>query len=572
MTSSMIQGPLSLRVIASVLLGLLACTARSGSADLPGRRPNILLIVADDLGWSDLGCYGGEIRTPHLDGLAAAGLRFTHFYNTGRCWPTRASILTGYYAQQVRRDTVPGVRSGGAGTRPAWAPLLPALLKPFGYRSYHSGKWHIDGPRLAAGFHRSYSVEDHDRYFGPRRHLLDDEPLPPVQAGDRFHVTSAIADRAIEFLEQHAREAPEQPFFQYLCFTAPHFPLQAPPEWIAENRASYRSGWDVIRAGRWERIVERGLVRGALSMVERAIGPPYHFPDALQVLGPGEVNRPLPWDSLTREQQEFQAHKMAIHAAMVQHMDQQIGRVLRQVRTMGAWTNTIVLFLSDNGASAEIMVRGDGHDPEAPPGSAASYLCLGPGWSTVANTPFRRHKTWMHEGGIATPLIVHWPARLRDAGGGLRKTPGHVIDLVPTLLELAGGDPDAVAPGAPPRPGMSLVPALAADGDLHREGLWWLHEGNRALRVGEWKIVAARDEPWALYHLGSDRAETRDLAAEHPDRLQAMIEAWERAAERYFEDARRDLTGQRAAAESSSDRGATAVRRNPLVSDSENRQ
>src|SRR5690606_23914588 len=145
-----------------------------------------------------------------------------------------------------------------------------------------------------AGFHRSYSVEDHDRYFGPRRHLLDDEPLPPVQAGDRFHVTSAIADRAIEFLEQHAREAPEQPFFQYLCVTAPHFPLQAPPEWIAENRASYRSGWDVIRAGRWERIVERGLVRGALSMVERAIGPPYHFPDALQVLGPGEVNRPLP--------------------------------------------------------------------------------------------------------------------------------------------------------------------------------------------------------------------------------------------------------------------------------------
>ncbi|HZW31583.1 MAG TPA: sulfatase-like hydrolase/transferase, partial [Isosphaeraceae bacterium] len=401
------------------------------------RRPNIVMILADDLGYSDLGCYGGEIRTPHLDGLAAGGLRFTQFYNTARCWPSRAAVLTGYYAQQVRRDVVPGVPSGGKGTRPKWAKLLPEMLRPLGYRSYHAGKWHVDGMPLANGFDRSYHLEDLGRYFHPRVLFEDDRKLPPVEPGAGYYTTIAIADHAITYLKEHAVRHGEQPFFLYLAFNAPHFPLQARPEDIAPYRGRYREGWEVVRAQRWKRIQELGLVSGPLSAVERQVGPPYPFPDALKVLGPGEVNRPIPWSDLTEFQRGFQATKMAIHAAMVDRMDQEIGRVLAQLRAMGAFEDTLIVFLSDNGASAEIMVRDDGHDPAAPAGSAASHLCLGPGWSTVANTPFRRHKTWVHEGGIATPLIVHWPRGL-TARGELRHNPGHVIDLVPTLRDVAG--------------------------------------------------------------------------------------------------------------------------------------
>ena len=294
----------------------------SSSTDQPGRaRPNIVVILADDLGFSDLACYGGEIRTPHLDGLAAGGLRFTQFYNTARCWPSRAAILTGYYAQQVRRDTVPGVKSGGAGTRPKWAKLLPERLRPLGYRSYHSGKWHVDGMPTANGFDRSYYLEDAGRHFSPRVHYEDDRKLPPVEPGTGYYTTTAIAEHAVKYLGEHAAKHKAQPFFLYLAFTSPHFPLQARPEDIERYRDRYREGWEAVREDRWKRIRELGLVRGALSDVERDIGPPYPFPNALKALGPAEVNRPVPWTTLTDEQRAFQATKMAIHAAMVDRMD-----------------------------------------------------------------------------------------------------------------------------------------------------------------------------------------------------------------------------------------------------------
>ena len=428
----------------SLLLVLVAilidAAARSGFAE-SGRAiegpPNVVVILADDLGYSDLGCYGGEIQTPNLDGLAAQGLRYSQFYNTARCWPTRAAILTGYYAQQVRRDTVPGVPSGGRGIRPRWARLLPEMLRPRGYRSYHSGKWHVDGMPLENGFDHSYYVEDLGRYFHPRVLYEDDRKLPPVQPGSGYYATTAIADHGIAYLRDHAESHRDQPFFLYLAFNAPHFPLQALPEDIERTRARYDGGWESVRAERWGRIQHIGLVSGRLSDVERQIGPPYDFPEALKRLGPGEVNRPVPWDELTPQQHSFQATKMALHAAMIERMDREVGRVLEQIRAMNAFENTLIFFLSDNGASAEIMVRDDGHDPSAIPGSAATHLCLGPGWSTVANTPFRRHKTWVHEGGIATPLIVHWPRGIA-ARGELRHDPGHVIDLVPTILEVAG--------------------------------------------------------------------------------------------------------------------------------------
>jgi arylsulfatase len=360
-------------------------------ADGPAARPNVVVILADDLGFSDLGCYGGEIKTPNLDGLAAGGLRFTQFYNTARCWPSRGALLTGYYAQQIRRDSVPGVPSGARGVRPHWAKLLPAMLGPLGYRSYHSGKWHVDGMPLAAGFDRSYHVEDLGRYFHPRVLYEDDQKRPPVEPGTGYYTTIAIADHGIRYLKEHAEHRAGQPFFLYLAMSAPHFPLQAPPDDIARYRDRYRDGWEAVRAERWRKIQRLGIVKGRLPDVEREVGPPYDFPKALETLGPGEVNRPVPWDTLTDHQRAFQAAKMAIHAAMVERMDREIGRVLNQVRAMGAFENTLIFFLSDNGASAEIMVRDDGHDPTADAGSAGSHLCLGPGWSTVANKPFRRH-------------------------------------------------------------------------------------------------------------------------------------------------------------------------------------
>ncbi len=320
----------------------------------------------------------------------------------------------------------------------------------------------------------------------------------------------------------------EQPFFHYLAFAAPHFPLHALPEDIAKYRDRYLDGWEKARAARFNRISEGGIVTSSLSEVEREVGPPYHFPDALEKLGPGEVNRPLPWDALTEEQRRFQATKMAIHAAMIDRVDQELGRVLDQLRKMSAFENTLIFFLSDNGASAEIMVRDDGHDPDADPGSAATYLCLGPGWSNCSNTPFRRHKTWVHEGGISTPLIAHWPKGIA-ARGELRRDPGHVIDIVPTILEVAGANRLEVPSGAavPAAPGKSLTPAFAKNDSVNRDYLWWLHEGNRAIRVDDWKLVAAKDDPWELYDLSIDRTETNNLAEQHPAKVKELVALWQ---------------------------------------------
>jgi arylsulfatase len=502
----------------------------------------VVIILADDLGFSDLGCYGGEIQTPNLDRLAAGGLRYAQFYNTARCWPTRAALLTGYYAQQVRRDTFPEEPGTTLGNRPGWARLLPEMLRSRGYRSYHSGKWHVDGMPIAGGFDRSYYVEDLGRYFHPRVLYEDDRPLPPVVPGSGYYTTTAIATRAIAYLRDHEKNHRDQPFFLYLAFNAPHFPLQALPEDLGRTRTRYESGWEKVRADRWRIIQQLGLVAGRLSEVERAIGPPYDFPEAITQLGPGEVNRPLPWAELTRQQQAFQAMKMSLHAALIERMDREIGRVLEQIRVMNAFENTLFFFLSDNGASAEIMIRDDGHDPSAAPGSAATHLCLGPGWSTVANTPFRRHKTWVHEGGIATPLIVHW-SRGIAARRELRHTVGHVIDLVPTILEATGASRFATWKGSPvPKPpGISLVPSFARDQAVSHPDLWWLHEGNRAIRMGDWKLVAARDQEWELYDLATDRTETRDLARQRPDKVREMSARWQNRKDEFQKIAHRPV-------------------------------
>jgi len=530
-----------LRAAAIALTALWPCS--TAFAEGNASRPNIVIVLADDLGYSDLGCYGGEIATPNLDGLARNGLRFTQFYNTARCWPSRAALLTGYYAQQVRRDALPGMTSGGKGTRPAWALLLPDLLKPLGYRSYHSGKWHVDGSRLAGGFDRSYSLEDHNHYFAPQNHFLDDEKLPAIPKDSPKYVTTLITDYALEFLSEHAAKHKEQPFFAYVAYTSPHFPLQALADDVAKYREKYVAGWESMRQVRWQRQKSMGLLSCDLSALERDVGPPYHFPDDLVKLGSGEVNRPLPWTELSSEQRRFQADKMAVHAAMVDRMDQEIGRILQQLRMMNAFENTLILFASDNGASAEIMVRGDGHDPTAAPGSAATFLCLGPGFSSAANTPFRRHKTWVHEGGISTPLIAHWPKGIA-AKGELRHNPGHLIDIVPTVLEVTGGKRPEVWDGkpVPTSPGKSLVPAFTKDGTVTHDALWWLHEGNRAVRVGDWKLVAAGENgPWELYDLKTDRAEAHDLSSTQPEKARELEQVWTRLRDEFVVLAKQDL-------------------------------
>ncbi|MCX6951558.1 MAG: arylsulfatase [Verrucomicrobia bacterium] len=488
-------------------------------------KPNVLVILADDLGFSDLGCYGGEIATPNLDALARGGVRFTQAYNTARCWSSRAAVMTGYYAQEVRRDTVPGIASGGRGVRPAWAPLLSDFLRPAGYRTYHAGKWHIDGKPLENGFDHSFDIgTGQNNYFKAPGNT--DDGVPNVQTPD-YYVTTAAADHAIKYLKEHAAKFGGQPFFQYLCFTSPHFPLQAPAADIAKYRDTYTKGWNAVAAERHARLTKLGITTNALPAMERDVGPPYAFPDDIAKLGPNEVNRPVPWSELNEAQRAFQAAKMAIHAAMVDRMDQEIGRVLAQLKAMGVFENTLILFASDNGASAEMMVRGDGHDQAAPMGSAATFLSLGPGWSSAANTPFRRHKTWVHEGGISTPLIAHWPAGIA-ARGELRRDPVHLVDVVPTVLEVAAAKKPATVKGfaVPAAPGRSFVPTFAHDGGVKHESLWWLHEDNRAIRVGDWKLVALAKGEWELYDLSKDRGESTNLAAAHPDKVRDLAAAW----------------------------------------------
>jgi arylsulfatase A-like enzyme len=505
--------------------------------------PNVVIILADDLGYSDLGCYGSEIATPQLDALAKNGVRFTQFYNTARCWPTRGALLTGYYAQQIHRDALPELGGGGQGVRQQWARLLPDFLKPAGYRSYHSGKWHIDGKVLDGGFDRSLDMRNQGNFFTSKGNSIDDVPVKPPAEEKGYYATIATADHAIECLKDHAANHAGKPFFHYIPFIAPHFPLHALPEDIAKYRDKYLAGWEEMRDARFARQKEMGITNTTLSALEREVGPPYAFPDAMAKLGPGEVNRPLPWSELTEEQRRFQATKMAIHAAMVDRMDQEIGRIITQLKTMNAFENTLILFASDNGASAEIMVRNGGHDPKADPGSAATYLCLGPGFSSGCNTPFRRHKTWVHEGGISTPLIAHWPAGIA-AKNELRHTPSHVIDIVPTVLELAGiqKPKDWKGEPIPEAPGKSLVRAFAKDETVARDSLWWLHEGNRAIRIGDWKLVAAEGDPWELYDLKTDRAEQHNLAAQMPDKVKELEQAWRRQTDSFTELAKKTAT------------------------------
>lgn len=512
------------------LLPLVLCTLVSlGHLSAAAQaKPNFLIILADDMGFSDIGCYGGEIQTPSLDALAADGLRFTRFYNTARCWPTRSAIMSGYYPQQLNMDPP-------RGRLPAWARLLPHYLKPLGYRNYHSGKWHINGapkPCADGGFDRSYTIDDHDRFFDPRRHREDDQPLPAIPPGTDFYLTTHIADRAIAYLKDHAAAHADKPFMTYLAFTSPHFPLHAIQKDIDKYKDRYLEGWDNIRTQRLARMQKMGLVNTPLSPRQPDTIPAWNLKeeDLHKRIGPGEAGRAVAWADLNDEQKKFQATKMAIHAAMVDRMDQEIGRVLAQLKAMNALENTLIFFASDNGASAEQLIRGDQHDPAKAPGQAGTFLCLGPGWSTASNTPHMLHKTYVHEGGISTPLIVHWPKGIA-AKNELRHAPGHVIDIVPTILDILAVNPSPEYNNTkvPPISGRSLLAAFPKDNPIPRPFIYFNHERHHALISGDFKAVTlGGDNPvWQLYNLATDRIEQNDLAPSQPEKLNQLTTQWQ---------------------------------------------
>jgi arylsulfatase A-like enzyme len=502
-------------------LRAMGATAAAGCCDAaPAKKPNFLVILADDMGFADARCYGGDVDTPNLDRMAAKGLRFTQAYSTARCGPSRGCLLTGYYAQQTAGDVM---TKGGT---PNYTRFVPEYLKPLGYRTYHSGKWHIkfvtgeDG----VGFDHSYTMLDENRFFTQNHHELDGEKLPTPDAS--YYSTTAIADYAIRFLKEHARDHAKDPFYLYLAFHSPHFPLQAPAADIEHYKDRFAEGWDTARERKWARMQKMGLINCPLAPLEVNMWPPWNASaeELTAKIGPGEVARAVPWSSLTPEQKNFQRTKMAIHAAMITRMDAEIGKVVSQLDDMGATRDTVILFLSDNGASAEQIIRADGHDRSAPPGSAKTFLGLGPGWSSCSNVPFRLHKSWVHEGGIASPLIVHWPNGLKDQNK-LRHDPCHFVDIVPTLVDLAGGS--TAMSGAPPLAGRSLAPAFQKDGAAPHDFLYFNHNNNHAIRVGDSKLVAIGEGgPWELYDLTTDRCEQKNLVKVQPDKAQKLAALW----------------------------------------------
>ena len=334
---------------------------------LSAQSPNIVIIMADDLGFSDLGCYGGEIPTPNLDRLADGGQRFTQFYNCGRCWPTRSALLTGYYPQQVNCD-------GERADFPKWGYLLPHHLRQARYRSYHSGKWHVPNVKTqieTGGFDRSYCTNSFNHHFSAIDHLLDDEPLAPILETEGYYSTNAITDYAVQFLKEHQHEHTNQPFFLYTAYISPHFPLQAPQEEIDKYRDLYLEGWEDLKRTRYQRQKDLGFSLGENSPFEYHVTAPWSWPEQwLRDTIPGEMRMAKPWYQLSDQEKDLQATKMAIHAAMVALVDSEVGRIMEQIKAMGAEENTLVLFLSDNGASAEQIVRGNGHDPNAKLGTA----------------------------------------------------------------------------------------------------------------------------------------------------------------------------------------------------------
>jgi arylsulfatase len=480
------------------------------------KRPNIILILADDMGFSDLGCYGSEIQTPNLDRLAARGMRFTQFYNTARCCPTRASLLTGLYPHQAGIGHMVENRGFPAyeGRLNDRCVTIAEALRGGGYTTLMSGKWHVGQQRPHWPTDRGF-----DRYFGlisggsnyfrldkGAQMAVDDKPYTPP--ADGFYMTDALTDRAVEFVGRHG--SGDKPFFLYLAYTSPHWPLHAHPDDVAKYKGKYLKGWDVLRDARHKRMIEMGILDKRWALTPRDFQSPRY-----DVVGADHANLDL---------------KMAVYAAQIDRMDQGIGRVMQKLREVGAEENTLVMFLADNGGCAEVV---DWGTAGVPAGHPDSYMSYGLPWAQASNTPFRLYKHWVHEGGISTPLIAHWPAVIRN-GGSITHEPGHIVDLMATCVDVGGSTYPKTYRNRPitALEGRTLKPIFETGRREPHEALYWEHEGNRAMRAGKWKLVSRHPGGWELYDMQADRTEMNNIAEANPDRVREMAGLYRRWAER----------------------------------------
>lgn len=548
-----------------LVLGIIlsACTPNQESNNTKQAKnkqpPNIVLIMGDDMGWSDIGCYGGEINTPRLDALAANGLRFTQFYNTSRCCPTRASLLTGLYPQQAGVGHMVDDRGTPAfkGDLSFNAVTIAEALKGAGYSTYLSGKWHVTPYVMENPDKRNWPRQrGFDKFFGmvsgagslydPRSLTLNNEYVAPR---DGFYSTTDFTDYAIECIDQHESE---NPFFMFVSYQAAHWPMHAPKEAIEKYKGKYDSGWDAVRANRYSKLKEMGLVDPAWELTPR---------DSFVRAWSDEI-----------PDRDWEIANMETYAAMTTLMDEGIGQIVDKLEAQGKLDNTIIFYLQDNGACAEELDWVDPQpDPESLqpmkpgelqwrmipeitrdgvpvtvqkdgwPGGPESYTAYGTNWANASNTPFREYKHWVHEGGIATPLIVHWPAGIK-AQGEFRKEPTHLIDIMATCIDLSDSTYPSIYNGntIQAMEGKSLKPAFDNQ-SLDRKAIYWEHEGNRAVRMGKWKLIskATKKQPqkldkvnelelgaWELFDMNKDRTEMYDLASANQDVVEEMANLW----------------------------------------------
>lgn len=517
----------------TILLGALPAKPKAQSDP----RPNIILILVDDMGWSDIGPYGGEIPTPNLDALAAHGIRFTQFYSTPRCSPTRASLLTGLYPHQAGMGHLDNVIRPGSlsitGRLNDRSVTIAEVLREAGYFTAMSGKWHLGqdhgSPPWQRGFDRVLSLRAGGMYFPnqnfqgggdvftSRAHeplYLNGTPTPrdaPI-FGKNWYATYLWTDFGLKFIDE-ARKA-NKPFFLYLPYNAPHFPLMAPADLIARHRGKYKDGWDRLREARYRRQIKMGLI------------------DAKWPLSPREAQTP-PWESLSDEQKDRFDHLMAVYAAMVEAIDDSVGKLVKELEARGVLDNTMILFLSDNGANAESGP--DGRFNGDPPGGPNSNLYLGMNWAGLSSTPFRRFKHFTQEGGIAAPFIVRWPHGIPASRyNALERQPANVIDVMPTILDVASATYPREYKGhaIQPMEGVSLRPSFTGHTLARTQPIFWEHEGNRAVRSGNWKLESTYPDQWELYDMAADRVESTNIAASHPDVVNKLAAEWEAWAKR----------------------------------------
>lgn len=491
-------------------------------------RPNIILIMADDMGYSDIGAFGSEIKTPNLDMLADNGIRFTNFYNAARCCPTRASLLTGLYPHEagmggmvssVNSEPEPGPYQGYLNDN---CVTMAEVLREAGYNTYMTGKWHVGEkpehwPRKR-GFEKYFGlISGASSYFElieqpsfVRQMAIDDEPFVP--SSPDFYMTDAFTGYGVQYINDHFREGNQNPMFMYVAYTAPHWPLHALPEDIKKYENRYNDGWDALWNERYQRMKGMGLIDDSYVEIER--------PESIPA-----------WENT--EDREQWSRKMEVYAAMIDRMDQGIGSLVQALRENGQLENTLIIFLSDNGGCAENIAGRNLNDPTVPIGAKGSYVAYDEPWAYASNTPFRKYKQWVHEGGIATPFIAHWPEQIKTKGHTSSQV-AHIIDLMPTLLEVSGAGYPEEFNGNKIKTleGESLLPAFHNPEVNEPRVLYWEHMQNRGIRVSDWKLLAGKPEPeWELYNLVSDPVESNNLLSQFPEKADSMITLYNKWAE-----------------------------------------